>query len=335
MRMHKNISLRPFNTFGIEARAAFFCFVDDAQQIDKVHAFIHQNNIPLLILGQGSNILFTRDFDGLVAYVNFSGIALIGDDAQNVWLDVKAGTSWETLIDYCIENHYCGLENLTWIPGKVGSAPIQNIGAYGVELKDVLHSVAAYDFQTGQNLPFSNEDCHFSYRNSIFKHFKGRYFITQVTFKLSKNFQPVLNYEGLRKYLETRNIKPTLENIRNAVRDIRKQKLPEVGVTGSAGSFFKNPVVSVDLFTELKEAYGEFPNYPSPDGYKVPAAWLIEQCGFKGIRRGDAGVWPGQPLILVNYGNATGKEILELAMEIMEAVQNRFKIKLEPEVNII
>lgn len=237
-----------------------------------------------------------------------------------MWLEVKAGTDWEDLIDFSIDNHLSGLENLTLIPGKVGSAPIQNIGAYGVEVKDVLHAVTAFDLNTAQYKTFSREECDFGYRTSRFKEERGRYFITSVTLRLSKAFFPALSYEGLKKHIESRGIQTSLENIRNAVRDIRRQKLPEVGVIGSAGSFFKNPVLSPSDFEVLLRRMGEIPHFKSGNNIKVPAAWLIEQCGLKVYGR-DAGVWPGQPLVLVNYGNARGEEILSLAHEIMEAVK--------------
>ncbi|MEJ5303395.1 MAG: UDP-N-acetylmuramate dehydrogenase [Bacteroidales bacterium] len=335
MEIYRNISLKPYNTFNIETKTAFFCIIDNPASITEAFDFALTKNIPFLILGAGSNILFTRNFDGLIAKVDFKGISIVEENKDNVWLEVKAGTDWEDLIDFSIDNHLSGLENLTLIPGKVGSAPIQNIGAYGVEVKDVLHAVTAFDLNTAQYKTFSREECDFGYRTSRFKEERGRYFITSVTLRLSKAFFPALSYEGLKKHIESRGIQTSLENIRNAVRDIRRQKLPEVGVIGSAGSFFKNPVLSPSDFEVLLRRMGEIPHFKSGNNIKVPAAWLIEQCGFKGIRRGDAGVWPGQPLVLVNYGNARGEEILSLAHEIMEAVKNKFGLALEPEVNII
>jgi len=335
MQIISNLSLRPFNTFNVEAQAAFFCSLDNPDQVAEASSFARSREIPMLILGGGSNILFTRSFEGLVVRVKFEGITIVNKTSESVLLEVQAGTDWETLIDYCVDNHYCGLENLTLIPGKVGSAPIQNIGAYGVEVKDVLHSVKTIDLLTGQICTFTNEECRFGYRSSRFKEERGRYLITSVTFRLSTTFRPALSYEGLKKYIESRGIQPSLESVRDAVREIRRQKLPEVGVTGSAGSFFKNPVLSPEVFEKLQSRVGDIPHFTSGNKIKVPAAWLIEQCGFKGMRRGDAGVWPGQPLVLVNYGNASGEEILALAHEIMDAVENRFGLKLEPEVNIL
>lgn len=335
MEIYKNISLKSFNTFNIKALTAFFCTIDDPAHISEAFKFARTSNIPFLILGGGSNILFTRNFDGLIAKVDFKGISLVEETQNNVWLEVKAGTDWEDLIDFCIDNNLSGLENLTLIPGKVGSAPIQNIGAYGVEVKDVLDKVTAFDLQTVQYKTLSKEECNFGYRYSLFKEEKDRYFITSVTFRLSKTFLPTLSYEGLKKHIESRRIQPSLVNIRNAVKNIRQQKLPEVGVIGSAGSFFKNPIVSSLEFERLRDKIGKIPHYKTGNNIKIPAAWLIEQCGFKGLRRGDAGVWPEQPLVLVNYGNASGEEILSLAHEIMESIGNRFGLALEPEVNII
>ncbi|NLH51284.1 MAG: UDP-N-acetylmuramate dehydrogenase [Bacteroidales bacterium] len=335
MEIFRNISLKPYNTFNIDVQTAFFCTIDSPLCIVEAYEYAREHRIPFLILGGGSNILFTCNFEGLIAKADFKGISFVEENKDVVLLEVKAGTDWEDLIDFSIDNHLSGLENLTLIPGKVGSAPIQNIGAYGVEVKDVLHAVTAFDLQTAQYKTFTREECNFGYRTSRFKEEKGRYFITSVTFRLSKAFFPSLSYEGLKKYIESRGIHPSLENIRNAVKDIRRQKLPEVGVIGSAGSFFKNPVLPSADFEVLQRRIGEIPHFKSGNNVKVPAAWLIEQCGFKGLRRGDAGVWPGQPLVLVNYGKARGEEILSLANEIREAVQNKFGLTLEPEVNIM
>ncbi|MGC8864830.1 MAG: UDP-N-acetylmuramate dehydrogenase [Bacteroidales bacterium] len=335
MQLFQNVSLRPFNTFNLEAKAAYLALIEEPDEVSQAFYFAQDKQLPVLILGGGSNLLFTRDFEGSILKINFQGIRKIDEDNYQVWLEVMAGTEWEDLIDYCVEHHFCGLENLTLIPGKVGSAPIQNIGAYGREVKDVIENVKAFDTKTQHSIIFQRDECHFAYRHSRFKEDKGRYVITSVIFRLEKRFQPLLSYEGLRKYLETRQIPVNLENVRNAVRAIRQEKLPEVGKIGSAGSFFKNPVLSPEEWARLESKAGMVPHFKSEQEIKVPAAWLIEQCGFKGLRRGDAGVWPGQPLVLVNYGNARGEEILTLAREIMTAVENQFGIRLEPEVNII
>lgn len=335
MQIFQNVSLRPFNTFNLEANTAYMAVVEEADEIGRAFDFALSKQLPVLILGGGSNLLFTRNFEGLIVKINFQGIHFLDENKDQVWLEVLAGTEWEDLIDYCVENHFCGLENLTLIPGKAGSAPIQNIGAYGREVKDVIENVTVFDTVAQSTRTFFRDECRFAYRHSRFKEEIGRYVITSVTFRLEKQFQPLLTYEGLRKYLENHQMPVSLQTVRNAVRAIRQEKLPEVGKIGSAGSFFKNPVLSPEDWTRLESKVGPVPHFKSENEIKVPAAWLIEQCGFKGVRRGDAGVWPGQPLVLVNYGNARGDEILALAQDIMAAVEKRFGIRLEPEVNII
>lgn len=335
MQIFQNVSLRRYNTFNLEARADYLAMIEQPGDIINAFDFAQDKKLPVLILGGGSNLLFTRDFKGLIAKINFKGIRVLDENDEQVWLEVLAGTEWEDLIDYCMEHHYCGLENLTLIPGKAGSAPIQNIGAYGREVSDFIEAVKVFDTDARENRTLHRDACRFGYRHSRFKEEKGRYVITSVIFKLQRHFQPCLTYEGLRKYMESRQIPPTLENVRNAIKAIRQEKLPEVGKIGSAGSFFKNPVLTREEWSRLESRAGQVPHFESENEIKIPAAWLIEQCGFKGMRRGDAGVWPGQPLVLVNYGNARGEEILALAHDIIAAVEERFGIRLEPEVNII
>ena len=337
MIIQQNISLKPFNTFQVEARAAFFTDVRQQSDIAEVLEFVHDNPLPALILGSGSNFLFTSDYPGIVIHINTKGIECLGEENDKVYLKAEAGTYWEDLLDYALQEGFYGLENLTLIPGTVGSAPVQNIGAYGIELKDVFHSLEAIDLKSGLSRIFTLDECEFGYRQSIFKlSQKGCYMITSVTFALSKYYNPCIDYKDLKEFFEGRLIDTiTPHTLRDAIRQIRLKKLPEVGKIGSAGSFFKNPVISENFFQKLLSEFPHVNGFKVDNGIKISAAWLISQCGWKGCRQGDAGVWPQQPLVLVNYGNASGKEILQLANKIIQSVEDRFAIHLEPEVNII
>lgn len=337
MMIQKNISLKPFNTFQVEANAAFFADIRQQSDIAEALEFAHDNSLPILILGGGSNFLFTKNFPGIVLHINTKGIEYLGEENDKVYLKVQAGTVWEDLIDYAMKEGFYGLENLTLIPGKVGSAPVQNIGAYGIELKDVFHSLEAIDLNSGLNQTFTLAECQFGYRQSIFKSsHKGHYLITSVTFALSKNFHPHLDYTDVKEYFEGQlPIAISPQALREAIRQIRLKKLPEVEKIGSAGSFFKNPVITEDAFQSLLTDFPHLTSFKVPEGIKISAAWLISHCGWKGYRQGDAGVWPQQPLVLVNYGKASGEEILRLANKIIQSVEDRFHIHLESEVNII
>ena len=298
---------------------------------------IHKQR-PILILGGGSNLLFTKDFEGLVLHNAIKGMEVLNKNSTHSYIEAGAGEIWHELVLYAIDQNLGGLENLSLIPGTVGASPMQNIGAYGVEIKDVFHSLKALNIETLDERIFYHEDCEFGYRESVFKKaLKGQYVILAVTFKLSK--QPTVNisYGAIEETLKTMNIEqPNIKDVSDAVCAIRRSKLPDPAKIGNAGSFFKNPEITVSHFEILKTAYPLLPSYPTSLGYiKVPAGWLIEQCGWKGKTIDNYGVHPQQALVLVNYGNAKGNDIYQLSEKIKESVLGKFKITLETEVNII
>lgn len=331
----KNISLLPYNSFHIESTASEFSTV---QSVEEVTSLLNQpGKQPLLILGGGSNILFTKNVEGLVLKNEIGGMDEVKEDASHIYIRAGAGENWHTFVQYTIGRNWGGLENLSLIPGSVGAAPIQNIGAYGVELKDVFYELEAYDRIEKKVFTFGLNDCQFGYRDSIFKSSgRGRYIILNVTFILHKN--PVLNthYGAIRDELKKMGaLSPTIQDVSNAVIQIRRSKLPDPAMLGNAGSFFKNPVVDQRTFLFLSEKYPDMPAYPHEDqSVKLAAGWLIEQCGWKGFRKGDAGVHKNQALVLVNYGKATGAEIFALSEEILASVQQKFGIHLHREVNV-
>lgn len=339
MQIQKNVSLKAYNTFGINAKAAHFCEVDTTEEM-KAFLYENKNNLfaPALILGEGSNILFTKDYPGIILKNNIRGIQMVREDENAVWMQAGAGENWHTFVLHCIELGYGGVENLSLIPGTVGAAPMQNIGAYGVEIKDVFEQLEAVAVETGELYEFNNDDCHFGYRESVFKNiYKDKFIITSVTLKLSKH--PVINtsYGAIAQTLQSMGIaSPTIRDVSNAVIHIRQSKLPDPAQIGNAGSFFKNPVVSKEVYKNLKSEYPEAPGYEvSEQEMKVPAGWLIEQCGWKGKRFGEVGVHKNQALVLVNYGNAAGDAVKELAFKIRDSVVEQFGIELSPEVNIV
>lgn len=335
MEIHQNISLKPYNTFGIDVKARQFVDIKSLNELKKV---INAEKY-FFILSGGSNLLLTKDIDKLVIHLNTKGIEVVQETNNEVFVKVQAGENWHEFVLWCIDHNYGGIENLSLIPGNVGTAPIQNIGAYGIELKDVMHDLEALEIDTVKTKIFTNKDCEFGYRNSIFKNeLKGRYIITSVTFKLSKNAHRLnSSYGAIQSELDSNNIiNPTIKDISNAVINIRQSKLPDPKEIGNSGSFFKNPIISTDDFKNLQKTYPDAPHYVvSQKEVKVPAGWLVEQCGFKGKRFGDAGVHKKQALVLVNYDNATGEDILNLAKKIQKTVLEKFKINLEAEVNII
>lgn len=337
MEIQQNTSLKNYNTFGIDAKAKYFCEINSVSELSQA---LQLTNYPKKIfISGGSNMLITQDIDALVLHINIKGIEIISEDENQVLIKVKAGENWHQLILWTLEQNYGGLENMSLIPGNTGTAPIQNIGAYGVELKDTFESCEAMHIATQALRTFTKNDCQFGYRDSYFKNEGyGQYVITSVNFKLSKK-NHVLNtsYGAIETELEKQNIKqPNIKDISKAVIAIRQSKLPDPSELGNSGSFFKNPVVSKQQFVIFSKEHPEAPYYKvSDDTYKIPAGWLIEQCGFKGKRFGDAGVHKNQALVLVNYGNATGAEILELAYTIIDSVEERFDLKITPEVNII
>jgi len=335
IQLAENVSLRNLNTFGIEALARYYYFCTDPEQIPEIIAEWSREE-PLLIMGGGSNLLFTRNYEGLVLRIGFSGIKIVHSNKDYVIVEVAAGENWDDFVAWTVERNLGGVENLSLIPGTAGASPVQNIGAYGSEAANCIESVSFYSIgeKTTKTLPA--QDCGFGYRTSIFKHqLAGDAVILSVRFRLS--LRPVLNieYKGLKEELQ-KYPEPGLRAVREAVIAIRRRKLPDPVLVGNAGSFFKNPVIAREDFTALKVTFPDIPSFPAGDGFvKLPAAWLIEKCGWKGYRKGDAGVHPHQPLVLVNYGKATGTEIYELAGAIQTSVYQTFGIKLEPEVRII
>jgi len=337
MLIEENKSLKNYNTFGIDCAARYFVSVSSIPElINVLKSKVHQN---IFILGGGSNMLLTKDIDALVIHINLKSIKVISEEEHHVILSVMGGENWHEFVQYCINNDYGGVENLSLIPGNVGTAPVQNIGAYGVELKDVFESCKAISISDLSEREFSNSECQFEYRNSIFKNvLKGKFIITEVVFKLTKNnHKKNIDYGAIQEQLSYNNIKtPTLKDISEAIIEIRQSKLPDPKIIGNSGSFFKNPVVDNDVFKNFIKQNPKAPYYTISDSEtKIPAGWLIEHASFKGKRFGDAGVHDKQALVLVNHGNATGKEILELANKIQNKVKEQFGITITPEVNII
>lgn len=332
----ENISLKKYNTFGIEARARYYIELASA---DEIRDFINTRQfrtVPGLVLGEGSNILFTGDFDGIVIRPLIRGIGVTGETAEHVYLRAGAGENWDGLVKYCVENNWGGLENLSLIPGSVGACPVQNIGAYGVEVKDAVEYVEAIDISGNRLVKYTASECMFDYRTSIFKKkLRNKTIITSVTFRLDKKHKYLTKYGDIEKELD--NYPETnLQNIRQVVINIRNSKLPDPASLGNAGSFFKNPVVKEDTLEHIRQFYPKVPFWEAGNNsFKLSAAWLIGQCHYDKKKIGDAGTYPKQPLVIVNYGNATGKDILELAEKIRKAVKNHFAITLESEVNII
>ncbi len=336
MKISENQNLKSYNTFGMEVYAKQFVELETVEETPAAVAEYLQQ-WPYYILGGGSNTLFTNDFDGTIVHPAFCGIEVMEDNGDTVLLRVAAGEPWDNLIQYCIKRQFFGIENLTAIPGLVGSAPVQNIGAYGVEVKDIVHKVQGYILSTRNPFELSNADCQFGYRNSIFKQtLKNDCIITYVWFQLSKKQHFTLSYQGLSKALQERELPLTLRNISDCVRQIRDSKLPDPQFVGNGGSFFKNPVVSAEKYKELQTQYPDLVAYDALDGgKKLSAGQLIEKAGWKGKRVGNAGTWKNQALVLVNYGGATPKEVLEVAETIIKDVKNLFGITLEMEINRI
>lgn len=337
MQIQHNISLKPYNTFGIDVKAKHFVSVtsiNDLKNILALEAYPEK-----LILGGGSNMLLTKNQDALVIHINIKGISIVSQDDNFITIKANAGENWHEFVLWCLNNNFGGIENLSLIPGNVGTAPIQNIGAYGVELKDVFVSCEALSINSQTIQTFSNSDCNFGYRNSIFKQdVKGQYIITSVNFKLTKlNHKLHLNYGAIASQLETSGIKkPTIQDISKAVIAIRESKLPNPKEIGNSGSFFKNPVISKSQYDILDKNFKNIPYYPiSEHEVKIPAGWLIEKAGFKGKHFGNYGVHKKQALVLVNYGNATGKDILKLSKLIQKTIKRLFNISIEAEVNIL
>lgn len=337
MVIEHNVSLQPFNTFGLDAKAKSYCNITNEAALIEV--LKTKSNQPIFILGGGSNMLLTKNIEALVLHINLKGIEVVNETDDTVFVKAMAGENWHQFVLWCIEHNYGGIENLSLIPGNVGTSPIQNIGAYGVELKDVFESCEAINVNSQDTRTFTKEDCKFGYRESVFKQdLKGEYIITSVTFKLSKqNHNLHTDYGAIKQQLQTSSIEnPTIKDVSNAVIAIRQSKLPDPKEIGNSGSFFKNPVITLDQFKTLQSNFPEVPSYKVSDTLvKVPAGWLIEQAGFKGKRFKDYGVHKKQALVLVNYGNANGSDIYDLALLIQKTIKRIFNISIETEVNII
>ena len=337
MTVLEHVSLKNYNTFGIEASAREF--VDVTSLNDLIEVLKTHSKADKFVLGGGSNLLLTKNIDALVIHINNKGKEVIKEENGYVFVKIQAGENWHEFVLWCIANNFGGVENLSLIPGNVGTSPIQNIGAYGVELKDVFVECEAIHVESLESKTFKNKDCQFDYRNSIFKQkLKGQYIITNVTFKLAKdNHILKTTYGAIQSELNNRNIsKPTIKNVSDAVIRIRQSKLPDPKEIGNSGSFFKNPIISIDHFNELLINFPEIPSYKvSNDQIKIPAGWLIEKAGFKGKRFGDYGVHKNQALVLVNYGSSNGQDIYDLSRLIQKTISRIFNIDLEAEVNVI
>jgi UDP-N-acetylmuramate dehydrogenase len=338
MTILQNISLKPFNTFGLEASAKYFVEVNSVAELKEIIQNPDFQTIDKLFLGGGSNILLTKNYEGLVIKINLKGIKNISEDKSHVYIQAGAGEIWHELVMYCVENQYAGMENLSLIPGTVGAAPMQNIGAYGVEIKDIFEELQALNLETLEIETFKLSDCNFGYRESIFKHeAKGKYVITSVTFRLNKTPNFKVSYGDIQKTLEEMGVKElNIKAISDAVIKIRKSKLPDPAEIGNSGSFFKNPEILKTQYDILKEKFENIPSYPINEStVKVPAGWLIEQAGWKGFRDGQIGVHARQALVLVNYGGGTGEQIKALSQKIQASVSEKFGISLSTEVNFI
>ena len=357
IRHRDMMTLHEYNTMGFDVVAKSFYEINNLSDVDVlIESNILKNN-KYLILGGGSNILFTDEyFDGTVIHSKLKGITINpGDDSdadtnsqflsfsdsqllnKSVVVRCMSGEVWKDFVDFTVDNNLYGLENLVDIPGSVGASPVQNIGAYGVEVKDCIDCVYTIDLTNGKRVIFNNEDCHFAYRDSIFKRDENKkYFIVAVDFKLRKNGMLNLEYGNIKDYLEKNKItSPTLSDVAKAIKKIRVEKLPEVGVVGSVGSFFQNPIVEFNVFQHLKETYPDMPSYPNEKGVKIPAGWLIDKAGWKGHKENHVGVWDKQALVLVHYGGGMPKEILDLMKKIQDSVYEKFGIEIKPEVNIV
>lgn len=338
MTISQNVSLKPYNTFGIDAKARYFTSFDSKEALREILESEEWKDVPRMILGGGSNILLTKDFDGLVLKNDIKGIHAIKEDDEHVYIQAGAGENWHGFVQYCIQHNLAGLENLSLIPGNVGASPMQNIGAYGAEIKDTFYELSAYHMNDHAIVNFNKDACDFGYRESVFKRqYKGQFAIMSVVYRLHKKHHFNTTYGAIEQELAHMGITQlSLQSISQAVINIRSSKLPNPAEIGNAGSFFKNPEISSAQYETLKAAFPDVVAYPLAGGhYKLAAGWLIDQCGLKGYRTGDAGVHAKQALVLVNYGNATGSEIYDLSTYVLSTVKAKFGVDLEREVNII
>ncbi|WP_073526562.1 UDP-N-acetylmuramate dehydrogenase [Pseudomonas fluorescens] len=335
LQVRAQVSLKPFNSFGIDVSAQLFAEAHSDADVREAIAYAAAHAVPLLVIGGGSNLLLTQDVPALVLRMATQGIRVLSDDGTHVVVEAEAGEAWHPFVLWTLEHGFYGLENLSLIPGTVGAAPMQNIGAYGVEIKDVFAGLTALDRQTGELRDFSLDECKFAYRDSLFKHEVGRWLILRVRFSLSRASQLKLDYGPVQQRLVAQGINhATPSDVSRAICSIRREKLPDPAELGNAGSFFKNPLVSQALAVELQSQYPDLVAYPQADGQmKLAAGWLIDKAGWKGFREGDAGVHKLQALVLVNYGAATGREIANLALRIQQDIFKRFKVELEMEPN--
>jgi UDP-N-acetylmuramate dehydrogenase len=336
MTTEQNISLQSFHFFASEERCNFFTRIQTTKDVSDSIQWCNENKYPLLFIGSGSNVLFTQNFAGLIAKMEIMGIKKLNETASNLILEVGAGENWHHFVSYCVQKGWGGLENLSLIPGTVGASPIQNIGAYGVEVQECIHRINAYDTFNNQWITLSNKDCAFGYRSSLFKQVPNRYIITHVEFILHKQPKLRTDYGAIRDVLHDKGIKnPSLENVAAAVIEIRTNKLPDPKKLGNAGSFFKNPIISKDQFETLEQNFPNMVAYPiSNVEYKIAAGWLIEAAGWKGVRKGNVGCYEKQALVIVSYGIVSGKEIFDFSEEIIHSVHEKFKVTLEREVNV-
>ena len=339
MEILRNTSLKNYNTFGIDTKTAFFTELSDEKEIPYLLNWIEKSNSPYYLLSGGSNVLFVNDYKGIIIRITIKGIKKVYETDDHVYIYAMAGENWEDFVEFCLKNNWGGIENLTLIPGNVGTSPMQNIGAYGVEIKDSFHELQAVELKTGQIKTFSKEQCRFGYRDSFFKN-EGRekFMILSVCFRLTRK-NHILNttYGVVKQELDKLGVKrPGLYDVANVIRSIRRSKLPDPAELGNAGSFFKNPLITREHYDNLKSKYPDIPGFPDEsEKVKTAAAWFIEKTGLKGYREGDAGVHKMQALVLVNYGKATGNNILSLAEKIQSSVKEKFNVDLEREVNII
>ena len=338
MGVQENISLQSLNSFGIQVKARYYSLIQDIPTLYQLLRNQQLQSLPKLILGGGTNLLLTKDFEGWVIQIAITGLKKLDEDRDHVWLQVGAGFHWHALVVSCVQKGYAGIENLSLIPGTVGAAPIQNIGAYGVEFSEVFESLTALEISTGILKTFSKKDCAFGYRNSIFKSvLQGQYIILQVVLCLKKQPRFRIEYGTIQETLAAMQVDQlSLQAISNAIIQIRQSKLPDTAKLGNAGSFFKNPIVDTCTLQKLQSTYPSIPYYSiQANQAKLSAAWLIEQAGWKGYRQGQVGVHPKQALVIINHGQATGQAIYQLAKKIQQDIQAQFSVTLEPEVNII
>ncbi len=336
MNLYENYPLKHLNTFNIDVKAKYFIEIFNESELSELQKEIKSKK-NVLVLGAGSNILFTKDYDGVIIKYKSSEIKVLTEYENNIIIQADAGVIWDDLVSYTVENNYYGIENLSLIPGTVGAAPVQNIGAYGTEISSVIDYVEGYFLDKFEKKIFYRDECLFNYRDSIFKkELKNNFIITSVVLRLKKEKELNISYRDIQNYFKGRNYDSiSIQEVRNAVINIRKSKLPDFTKFGNAGSFFKNPEINFTHLELLKREYPDIPFHQINDNYKIPAAWLIEKCGYKGKRKGNTGTFEKQALVIINYGNATGDEIKNFADEIKEAVKNKFNIELEYEVNIV